>query len=218
MMKKGVLFSCLVFFFLSGFTVGCVPKKYRSSSGLLVEKEMHVPIRVAVMPFNTPYDKPDGINLIATKLFSEGLVKLDFDVAESKPIEEMFDRKKYDSIRRKLGWNDRSMFDQFRFELRSDTYRKQLSERFGLDAIFMGSIDIEPLSPGKEEGKRGWTYIRIDLLHIQTGKVIWSYSDDFAHLLPRRWKNSIAFVTKKALDYLEEDFNAAKEEMKRETK
>jgi hypothetical protein len=218
MMKRRILFSCLVFFCLSGFIVGCIPKKYRSSSGLLVEKEMHVPIRVAVMPFNMPFEKPDSINLIATQLFSEGLVKLDFDVVERKTIEEMFDREKYHSIRRELGWNDGSMFDQFRFELRSDACRKQLSERFGLDAIFVGSIDIDSLSPGRENGKRGWVYIRIDLLHIQTGKVIWSYSDDYAHLFPRRWKNSIAFVTKKALDYLKEDLHAAKEEMKREAK
>jgi hypothetical protein len=176
---------------------------------------MHVPRRVVVLPFSTPYDKRDAINLVATKLFSEGLVKLDFHIVESKPIEEMLDKKKYDSIRRAAGWNDGYSLEQFKFEFRSEHFRKILSERLSLDGIFVGSIDLDALSPGKEEGKRGWTYIHIDLYHIQTGKVIWSYSDDYGHFLPKKWKNSVTLVTKKALSYLEEDLSAAKEETKR---
>jgi hypothetical protein len=217
-MKKRILFYFLFFLCLSGFIAGCVPKNYRFSSGLLIEEEMHVPRRVAVLPFSASYDRRDSINWVATKLFSEGLVKLGFDVAESKPIEEMLDKKKYDSIRRAPGWNYRYRVDQFKFEFRSERYRKTLSEMFGLDAIFVGSIDVDPLSPGKEEGKRGWTYIYLALLHIQTGKVIWSYSDEYAHLFPRRWENSITLVTKKALNYLEEDLHEAKEKLTKKAK
>lgn len=215
--KREMLFYFLFFFCLSGFIVGCGLKNYRSSSGLLIEEDMRVPVRVAVLPFRLPYDKRDSINLVATQLFSEGLVKLDLEVVKSKPIEEMLDKKKYGSIRSAIGWNDRYLIDQFKFELKSEKYRKTLSEMLSLDAIFVGSIDVDPLSPGKEEGKWGWTYIYIDLLHVQTGKVIWSYSDEFAHLLPRRWKKSITLVTRKALNYLEKDLHVAKEKMERKT-
>jgi hypothetical protein len=216
-MEKRILFYFLFFLCLSGFIAGCVPKNYRFSSGLLIEEEMHVPRRVAVLPFSAPYDRRDSINWVATKLFSEGLVKLNFEVVESKPIEEMLDKNKYHSIRGALRWNDRNMLDQFKFELRSEHFRRTLSEMFSLDGIFVGSIDLDPLSPGKE-GKWGWAYIQIDLFHIQTGKVIWSYSDEFAHLFPKRWKNSISLVTKKALDYLEEDLSVTKEELKEKAK
>jgi hypothetical protein len=214
MMKKRILFYFLFVFCLSGFIVGCVPEKYRSSSGLSMGGDSHFPIRVAVLPFSTPYDKPDAINLVATKLFSEGLVKLDFHVVESKSIEEMLDKKKYDSIRRATGRNERVSLEQFKFEFRSEHFRKTLSETLPLDGIFLGSIDFDALSPGKEEGKRGWIYIYIDLLDIQTGKVIWSYSDEYAHLFPKKWKNSVTLVTNKALSYLQEDLNVAKEKMK----
>ena len=213
MMKKRILFYFIFFLCLSGFLGGCNPKNYRFSSGLLIDEEMHVPRRVAVLPFSMPYDKPYLINLVATKLFSEGLVKLNFEVVESKLIEEMLDKKKYHSIRGAFRWNDRSMLDQFKFELQSEPFRKKLGEMLSLDGIFVGSIDLDSLSPGKEEGKWGWAYIQIDLFHIQTGKVIWSYSDQFAHLFPKRWKNSISLVTKKALDYLEEDLSVTKEKL-----
>jgi hypothetical protein len=214
MMKKRILFYFLFFICLSGFIAGCVPEKYRSSSGLLTGGDSRFPIRVAVLPFSTPYDKPEAINLVATKLFSEGLVKLDFHVVDSKPIEEILDKKKYDSIRRATGRNERYSLEQFKFEFRSEHFRKTLSEMLSLDGIFVGSIDLDPLSPGKEEGKWGWAYIQVDLFHIQTGKVIWSYSDEYGHLFPKKWKNSVTLVTNKALSYLEEDLNAAKEKMK----
>ena len=217
-MKKRICFYFLFFLCLPGFIAGCVPKKYRSSSGLLMAGDSRFPMRVAVLPFSTTYDKPGEINLVATKLFSEGLAKLDFHVVESKPIEEMLDKKKYDSIRRAVGWNKRYSLEQFKFEFRSEHFRKTLSETLSVDGIFVGSIDFDPLLPGKEEGKRGWIYIYIDLFHIQTGKVIWSYSDEYAHLFPKRWENSIPLVTKKALSYLEEDLNVAREEMRGKAK
>ena len=214
MMKKRIFFYFIFLLCLPGFILGCVPKKYRSSSGLSIAGDSRFPMRVAVLPFSTSYDNPDALNLVATKLFSEGLIKLDFQVVDSKPIEEMLDKKKYDSIRRAVGWNKRYSLEQFKFQFRSEHFRKTLSETLRVDGIFVGSIDFDPLSPGKEEGKRGWIYIYIDLFHIQTGKVIWSYSDEYAHLFPKRWKNSILLVTNKALSYLEEDLNMAKEEMK----
>jgi hypothetical protein len=209
MMKKRILFYFLFVFCLSGFIVGCAPKGYRSSSGFFIGQNSPFPRRVAVLPFSMPYDKPYLINLAATKLFSEGLVKLNFEVVESKLIEEILDKKKYHSIRGALRWNDRYMLDQFKFELQSEHFRKTLSEMLSLDGIFVGSIDLDPLSPGKEEGKWGWAYIQIDLFHIQTGKVIWSYSDEYGHLFPKKWKNSVTLVTNKALSYLEEDLNVA---------
>ncbi len=239
-MKKKLLFIFFIPLCLSSLLTGCAPSgpSLRSSGisafhpGQNVEniktytKDIRIPRRVGVLSFGGA----DTICVRATEIFTKGLRQLGFDVVEGKRIYEIINKEEIPSfyyVAKTL--TNRSLINEGRWYPLppiSEETSKKLSDKLGLEALFLGYVEAQYLEerpgfvkkgkggsyfPEDMSGKKWYTYLTLDLTLIPKGPYIWHCTTEDTHLYEKTWEDSIALITEEALRRFERDLDKVKE-------
>jgi len=222
----------LIFSLFVGILTGCGPTV--RSSGLLVEHikkygdvEIRYPKRVLVLSDGNV----EPITNRATKIFSEGLGKMGFDVVDPKPVYAEFDINDLTlAMYTEIGSEE--------IKNKSEEIRKSLADKFRVEGVFTSHVHSlyfskkpvsfdpkgliqppsgwpvvgEPTPSGLEEmGGRTWfTNLTVFLYQIPKGNTLWRCDTVKEHFFKSTWEVSIEMTTKKVLRRLERDIEKMK--------
>jgi hypothetical protein len=225
MKKRRRLFTLLCFYILCFlFSLsGCSRPTYIKSSGLQVSRNIRIPHRVGVLPFEVSYqfDGIETMDVLGTQIFSKGLIDIGFDVVESKHIQNNIDKLEVEYI------NHTALlrFEGFNREILSESVRKKLWDTLRLEGLFVGFINyawmkkspglvtrgIEgtPKFPEALETGRWFTQVGVVLIHIPSGVIIWDCIVDF-HPFGKWWDDSVTYTVKNALKAFRKDIDKVK--------
>ena len=189
----------------------------------LMSREMRFPKRVLVHSFDVRSGQTGGtplsLELIkdrATKIFTEGLVQMGFEIVDPKTV---YGEIKIQDINRAF------YFEPFKAEeneKKSEEMRQLLADRFAIQGIFIGSINViyfkkppglftrgeygNPPESIEEMGGKKWDcYLRISLTLIPSGYALWKCFPGSIYFFDTTWEASIERVTNEVLRHLEKD-------------
>ncbi len=216
-MKKKLLLILPLFFILTA----CSHVYSR-----VMSTEMRFPKRVLVHSFDARSGWAGGTSLSvelikdrATKIFTEGLVQMGFDIVAPKTV--------YNEI--KIEDINLAIFEEVyavkvkEIREKAKEIRKSLADKFAIEGIFVGDIRVFYLKkpPGwvtrgetgyppdsiEEIGGKKWnSTLNISLTLIPSGYKLWECGPgEFDYFFPTTWEASIERITKEVLRHIERD-------------